>query len=109
MSFINREERDTHGLERREKPAAAKAFRRHIDQFIRATSEAVDARPLLALGERTVDESCRELAGLERIYLVLHQRDQWRDDQGRAAQDHRGELVAERLAAARGHNDHGVF
>ena len=44
----------------------------------------------------------------ERVHLVLHQRDQGRDDDGEAPEVRGGRLVAERLAAARGQHDHAV-
>ena len=46
-----------------------------------------------------------ELAQL--VALVLHQRDQRRDDQRRAGQEQGGELVAERLAGAGRHHREG--
>jgi len=48
-------------------------------------------------------------AGLEQgVHLVLHQGDQGRDDDGAAGPEQGGNLVAERLAAAGGHQHQGV-
>ena len=44
----------------------------------------------------------------QRVDLVLHQRDERRDDDAGAGPDHGRQLVAERLAAAGGHEHEGV-
>ena len=41
--------------------------------------------------------------------MILHEGDQRRHDECDSVEDHRRQLVAERLAAARGHDDDGVF
>ena len=45
---------------------------------------------------------------LQRVDLVLHQRDQRRDDQRQVIADQRRQLVAERLAGACRHHDERV-
>jgi hypothetical protein len=45
---------------------------------------------------------------LQRRHLVLHQGDQRRDDDGGARPQQGRDLVAQRLAAARGHQHQGV-
>jgi len=47
--------------------------------------------------------------GLELRDLILHERDQGRDDEGRAAAGEAGELVAQRLPRTRGHDQEHVF
>jgi hypothetical protein len=42
------------------------------------------------------------------LHLVLHQGDQRRDDDSQAGENQAGNLIAERLAAACGHNRQGV-
>lgn len=42
------------------------------------------------------------------VLLVLHQGDEWTDDDREAWCSERGELVYEGLSAAGGHDDHGV-
>ncbi len=51
MRFVNRKERNTDGLQRFEKTAAAKAFRRDVDELEVAAAQGFDARPLFALGQ----------------------------------------------------------
>src|SRR5436190_749879 len=50
-----------------------------------------------------------DAARIERIHLVLLQRDQRRDDDGRAIDEQRGNLVDRRLAKAGGHDRERVM
>ena len=77
---------------------------RDVDQFELAPRQRPDAFALLSRAERAVDQRRGNAAALERIDLVLHQRDQGRDDHGGSLEEKRGELIAERLAAARRHD-----
>ena len=45
---------------------------------------------------------------MQRLHLVLHQRDQGRDDEGGAGEHEGGELEDQGLSGARGHDDDGV-
>ena len=45
----------------------------------------------------------------EHVELIFHQRDERRDDDGRAGQQHRGQLIAQRLAGAGRQNGERVF
>ena len=45
----------------------------------------------------------------DHVDLVLHQGDEWRNDDGRAFRHQCGQLVAKRLAASRGHQYEGVI
>ena len=76
MTFFKREQRYADGLERLEKTPAAEAFRRDIHQLKLTASQALNPRPLFPLGNRTIDKRRRELPRLQRIHLVLHQRNQ---------------------------------
>src|SRR5438309_1305933 len=75
-----------------------------IDRLGRST-------PLTNVGgrDRTIDKGSRQGARSQCVDLVLHQGDEWRDHQRGAAQHHCGQLITERLAAAGGHNDDGIF
>jgi hypothetical protein len=63
---------------------------------------------LLGLRDRRVDEGRRDPARLERLDLVLHERDERRDDEDDAGPDERWELEARRLPRSRGHDDRDV-
>ena len=85
------------------------ALRRHVEQPRAARHGALDGR---AVGGRVllrVDERHHARRGaLERLDLVLHQRDERRDDQRQVGAHQRRQLVAERLARAGGHHDQHV-
>ena len=53
-------------------------------------------------------QSAAYAVGLEGVDLVFHQSYEGGDDEGQAGQGDGGELVAEGLAAAGGHDDEGV-
>ena len=46
---------------------------------------------------------------MQRIDLIFHERDQRRHDECDAVENHRRQLIAERLAAAGRHDDDSVF
>ena len=84
----------------------------------RARRRAAAARraPRASSAARLAAASCWALTSadapgrdaLERLDLVLHQRDERRDDQRQVRPHQRRELVAERLARAGGHDDEHV-
>jgi hypothetical protein len=63
------------------------------------------ASPQLGCLERGRQERHRHAAPLERLRLVVHQRDERRDDNGRSRQQRCRELVGEALPAARRGNE----
>src|SRR6185436_2751065 len=109
MRFINRKERSVDGAKRFQEAFTAKAFGRDLDQLKLTAAKRVDARRLFPPGDGTVYESGGEPASVERVYLVFHQGDQGRNDQGRAIKHHGRQLVTERLPAAGRHDHHRVF
>ena len=62
-----------------------------------------------ASAQRRVDERGGNLLPGQPVHLVLHQRDQRRDHDRDALEHQRGKLVAQRLAAARRHDDQAVL
>ena len=60
------------------------------------------ALPFVAF-EQAVDAGRRQPTLAQRRHLVVHQRDQRRDDDGKAVVDEGRQLVAQRLAVAGGH------
>ena len=45
---------------------------------------------------------------VDEVHLVLHQGDEWRNDDGHAVHEQRRELIAQALAATRGHEHEDV-
>src|ERR1043166_5462019 len=108
MGLINGEERDRALSQRFEKRPAPKAFRRNIDQLKFAPGQRSNALALFLRAERTVDQCRGNAAALERIHLVLHQRDQGRDNDRGPLDQKRGQLITKRFAAARRHHNQRI-
>ena len=68
------------------------------------------SEPLLALSvvERRIEQRGLEAIALERVHLVLHQRDERGHDQDRAAEQLGWDLKRERFAGAGGHDANAV-
>ena len=84
-------------------PGLRNSLRGHIQQFDLARPDPAHHLRELRRCLGAVDEPRRYAVGLQRVDLVLHQRDQWRDHQRQAGQGHGRQLIAQRLPAARGH------
>ena len=86
----------------------AEALRRDVDELAVAHAELRQAARGLVGGEGGVDESGGDVPRGERVDLVLHQRDERRDDHRRALQQQRRQLEAQALARARRHHHQRV-
>src|SRR2546426_4492650 len=84
------------------------ALRRHVEQMVPARVEAGEDLRALPARLAAVEKSGRHARLAQAVHLVLHERDQRRDDDGEAAQVRGGRLVAERFAAARGQHHERV-
>src|SRR5438445_493093 len=73
-----------------------------VEQREASGQGGVEDRPPLGRREQAVQVRSGDSPPPERRHLVLHQRDQWRDDQREAAGQQRRELVAQRLPRSRG-------
>src|SRR3982751_1626902 len=87
---------------------ASEALGRDVNHLEVAAPEGSYARFLFLEIYRTVDESGRKISGLTSVHLIFHQRYERRDNNGRALAHERGQLAAERFAAARRHHDNGI-
>ena len=89
-----------------------KGFRRHIQQFGDTPQQIfLDFLELLAAQGRIQEVGYPGVPRLEApdgIHLVLHEGDEGRNHDSRSFHDKGGQLVAERLAAAGGHEHKGV-
>ena len=59
--------------------------------------------------QAAVDEARGDAVGLQTVHLVFHQRDERRHHQRQSVHRQSRELVAERLPATRGHDDHAML
>ena len=108
VRLIHHQPRDAHAVEQAEERAAAKALGRHVEQLDLARHAALNALALLGQAQAAVDEVGRRAQPLQFVHLVLHQRDERRDDQRQPVGQQRGKLEDERFAAAGGHDDERV-
>src|SRR5438105_10368425 len=104
MRLVDGEERDTSAPKGFYEMRAAEAFGRDVDELEVAAAHPGDALLLLLEVERAVDEGGGKPARAQRVHLVFHQRDEGGDDDRDAVAHERGQLEAERLAAARRHH-----
>jgi hypothetical protein len=102
VRLVDGDERAVEVLEQRAEGGLREPLGRRVDERELAARERGLAAPRLARLERRGEVGRRDAAAPERRDLVLHQRDQRRDDERRAREEARRELVAEALAAARG-------
>ena len=98
MSLVDREERDTGARELGEEPFVVEPLRRDVEQLQRVCPETLEDLALLARIEARIEARGGDPVALQEIDLVLHQRDQRRDDDGRPLEQQRRQLVAQALA-----------
>ena len=104
VHLVDHDEPDADPAERLDEPLLPQPLRRGVEEPGLARGDRCEARRRLVLRERGVDEGrgCRDLRR-ELVHLILHQRDQGREDERGGRPEHRGELVRQRLAGARRH------
>ena len=95
-------------VQAREERLGHQRLGRHVEQVELAAVKPGKHAARLAGLERGVVGGGADAGRLQRVDLVLHQRDERRDDDAGAGAHERRQLVAERLAAAGGHEHEGV-
>ncbi len=108
VRLVDGEEGDVDLGEKRQHALLHEALGRDVEEVERAGLQLPLDGLLLGEGQRRVEEGRLDARGFERVDLILHERDQRRDDDAGAAPHEGGDLVAERLAAARRHEDQRV-
>ena len=108
VRFVDGEQRDAAAFQQLQTAVGQEAFRRHVQQVQLARQEG----PLHVAGDlpflgRVQERGAHAEFG-QRVDLVLHQRDQRRHDDAGAFAHQRGDLIAQRLAAACGHEHERV-
>ena len=84
-----------------EKAGEHQALRGHVEQPVLARVQPAQPFPRFVGRERRIQERGRDAGGLQRVHLVLHQRDQRRHHEGQPRAHQRRQLETERLPAAR--------
>ena len=105
MRLVHREQRHADRAQPLGRAAHVEALGRHVEQLDLTALRARKPARHLGAGQRRVDERGRQIARGERVDLILHQRDERRDDHGESREHERGHLEAQRFAAAGG-QDH---
>ena len=108
VRLVDREKRDLHALQCAEKRLRTEALRRDIDQLVAPRPHPVQALLLVFPRHRRVDQRRRDALRKQRVHLVLHQRDQRRDDQRHTLKTKCRQLIAQRLPAAGRHHHQPV-
>ena len=109
MRLVDGEQRERRPLQQVQEARRGETLRRDIDEVEPALAHRpLDARPLAAVERRVEGRRLHPVLD-ERGHLVLHQRDQRRDDDRHPLPDQRRHLVAERLAGTRRHQHQRVF
>ncbi len=108
VCLVDGEQRHRAAVEQPEGRLGPQSFRRQVEQVEFAVQERVlDPAALVGILGR-VEEACPHAEHGQRVNLVLHERDQRRDDHARALAHQRGDLVAQRLTAAGRHQGDSV-
>ena len=108
VGLVDRDQRELGAVEQREEARREQPLGRHVEQVEAAVRHV--ALDLVGLGrvERAVQVRRAHPQLPQGVHLVLHQGDQRADDQADAGAHQRGHLVAQRLAAAGGHEHERV-
>ena len=101
VGFVDRDAEKVPSLQTGEKAGKNEAFRRDVQQAVFAAIEPVE--PLG--GGRRIDRAVQKRRAnpvrLERVDLILHQRDQRRHDERKPVFENRRQLITQRFSAAR--------
>ncbi len=101
VRFVDRDEGRLSPREHLRKAGDAEPLRRDEEEVERAVEVGAASEARRFARAPGVDPLCAEALRHELRDLILHQGDEWTDDEGRAAAGEPGELVAERLAGPR--------
>ena len=103
VRLVDGEQRDRAAVEQPQRRFGAQPLRRQVEQVQLAVHERVlDAPPRIGILGR-VEEARFHAEHVQRVDLILHEGDQRRDDHAGALAHLRGDLIAQRLAAAGRH------
>ena len=103
MRLVDGEERRAGARQEVFEAIAGGALGGHVAEIEVARCEPVLHRLPLPTAQAGVEDGGPHAELLQRVHLVLHQRNEGRNDDPGPAPHHRRNLVAERLAAARRH------
>jgi hypothetical protein len=105
VRFVDDEQRHGQALQPGDEALVFEFLRRHEHDLDVAVGQLLQRPGFLFLTDRRIerDDALDAEVG-EHVELVLHERDQRADDDGRALEQQRRKLVAQALPGARGHD-----
>ncbi len=109
VRLVDHEDGDLVAAQRLQELRLGEALRGDEDEIPLLLLNPLQHLGLLARGQRAVDLNGVQPDFLQLVHLVLHERDERRDDHGRSRQLRAGKLIAERFAGAGGHDGQGVL
>ena len=95
-------------LAEQERDFGEEAFRRHIEELDVSRQDASSYGGVDTQVNRTVKRLRLDAVCLQCLHLVLHETDEWRDDDACPRHDDGRNLVAQALAASCRHQNEGV-
>ena len=104
VCFVDRQHRDVRRRGKGLKRGTFEPLRRDVDDLVAALRGQLQRLGDLVFRQRRVDVRRRDARRAQPLDLVLHQRDQRRDDQRQPRQQQRRDLVAKRFPRACGHD-----
>ena len=105
MHLVDHDEADADRTQRLDERGVAEALGRRVEDARAALGDVADPAPPSppASSEELTNVAVAAISRRQLVDLVLHQRDQRREDERRLRPQHCGELVGERLPGARRH------
>ena len=104
MRLVHGDGGDAGAAQHRHRRPRGEPLGRHVEDLQRPLTQPGEDGVRLGLGVARGQRAGRHPRLAQAAHLVAHQRDEGRDDHGHALAHQRRQLVAERLAAARGHD-----
>jgi hypothetical protein len=109
MRFIDHETRNRDVLECANEIVGRESFRRHVEQLALARSRLLERVAAGVARQGRMQRRSADPAAIQLIDLVLHQRDERRDDERRAREQERRELESQRLAGPGRHHGQEIL
>ena len=104
VRLVDREQRDLQLLRERAEAVGQQPLRRDVEDLVSAEARVAVGLAQLLDGHGAVDAAGRDAGVLQGHDLILHERDERRDDERQPRQQQGWQLIAKALAAARRHD-----
>ena len=108
VGFVDGQQVDFHAGKQIEQARGQECLGGHVKQAHRAIPHPGHVLLVFVRLERTIEEKGRNAGRAQLLDLILHQRDEWRDNHGQTIEQQCGNLIAERLSATGGHDRQGI-